>query len=321
MWIFGKWSQMEKMDIIKFIKRTLLFFLAVFLLDFTAGHAMRYFYFKQNSGSLYRTTFALDSTKAEVLVIGSSRASRHYNPEVMQEKMGMSVYNAGQKGNHIFYHYGILKAVLTRYKPKVVVLDLLYDEFKPEQDSYDRISTLLPYYDSHPELMELIQLRGPYETIKLRSRLYPYNSLILPVINGNLGLDKKREPEIKGFLPLDAVMADSVKKNSARVEYPLDSMKLKTYEKIISTCKEAGISLFIVFSPAYLDDIISNYSVTIGREMAVKNNVPFFDFAESAPFMNDYKLYSDNVHLNSKGAAIFSRQVADSILNHLKNPR
>lgn len=309
---------MEKQDIFRFVKRTLLFFLAVFLVDFAVGQVMRYFYFRQDSGSLYRTTYALDSTTAQVLVLGSSRASRHYNPDVMQVAMNQTVYNAGQKGNHIFYHYGILKAALKRYKPQVVVLDVLYDEFKPVQDSYDRLSVFLPYHDTHPELEELINLRSPFEPVKLVSKVYPYNSLILPVLNGNLGFDKIREPEIKGYLPIDAVMADSVKKTSERIEYELDSLKLQTFEKIISTCNNEGIRLFIVFSPAYLENIGNNYSVSIARKIASEKGVPFLDFSGTEPFTSDKNLYSDNVHLNAKGADIFSRQVADSIANRLK---
>ncbi|MBC6489943.1 hypothetical protein ACFSQD_06425 [Flavihumibacter stibioxidans] len=310
---------MEKQDIFRFVKRTLLFFLAVFLVDFAVGQVMRYFYFRQDSGSLYRTTYALDSTTAQVLVLGSSRASRHYNPDVMQVAMNRTVYNAGQKGNHIFYHYGILKGVLRRYKPQVVVLDILYDEFKPVQDSYDRLSVFLPYHDTHPELEELINLRSPFEPVKLVSKVYPYNSLILPVLNGNLGFDKVREPEIKGYLPIDAVMTDSVKKRSERIEYGLDSLKLQTFEEIMSTCKKEGINLYVVFSPAYLENIGNNYSVSIARKIASEQGVPFLDFSGTEPFVSDNKLYSDNVHLNAKGADIFSRQVADSIANRLKN--
>lgn len=310
---------MEKQDIFRFVKRTLLFFLAVFLVDFAVGQVMHYFYFRQDSGSLYRTTYALDSTTAEVLVLGSSRASRHYNPDVMQVAMNRTVYNAGQKGNHIFYHYGILKGALKRYKPQVIVLDVLYDEFKPVQDSYDRLSVFLPYHDTHPELEELINLRSPFEPVKLVSKVYPYNSLILPVLNGNLGFDKIREPEIKGYLPIDAVMVDSVKKKSERIEYELDSLKLQTFGKIISTCKNEGIRLFVVFSPAYLENIGNNYSVSIARKIASEQGVPFLDFSGAEPFTSDKKLFSDNVHLNARGADIFSRQVADSIANRLKN--
>ena len=174
-----------------FLVKLFLFLIIVFLLDFATGSILKYLYYKQDSGLLYRTTYAIDSTKADVLIFGASRANHHYYPGAFEKRLHMSCYNAGRDGNDIFYHYAILQGVLKRYTPKIAILDFAREEFFKNQESYDRLSSLLPYYDRHPEMRSIIQLKSPYEKYKLLSKIYPYNSLIFTIAVGNTGFNKK----------------------------------------------------------------------------------------------------------------------------------
>jgi len=94
-----------------FVLKTLLLIVFVFLIDCTIGTTLQYFYFKQESGFLYRTTYAIEKTKADVLIFGSSRASRHYNPNIFTNRIHLSCYNVGHDGNFILYQYAVLNAV------------------------------------------------------------------------------------------------------------------------------------------------------------------------------------------------------------------
>ena len=42
--------------------------------------------------------------------------------------MKLSFYNAGRDGNFMFYHLAVLKGVLNRYSPKIVILDFVAEE-------------------------------------------------------------------------------------------------------------------------------------------------------------------------------------------------
>ena len=42
----------------------------VFLLDFSIGNLLRHFYFKQQSGLQYRTTYAFEKTSEDILIFG-----------------------------------------------------------------------------------------------------------------------------------------------------------------------------------------------------------------------------------------------------------
>jgi hypothetical protein len=147
---------------IRFSVNLVLLFLIVFLFDWAGGAILRYFYFSQTSGLGYRTTYSIDSTRANILVFGSSRANHHYVPEVFEDSLKMSFYNTGRDGNFLFYNYAIFKAILKRYTPKILIMDINPDELYYNPDSYDRLSSLLPYYKDHPEIRDIIELRGPY---------------------------------------------------------------------------------------------------------------------------------------------------------------
>ena len=124
----------------------------LFFIDYVIGNVLKTFYFKQESGLQYRTTYSIDKTTADVLIFGSSTANHNYEPNAFEKGLGMSFYNAGADGSSIFYDYGILRAVLKRYKPKIAILSFEASEFFEYQNSYDELSALLPYYEDHPEI-------------------------------------------------------------------------------------------------------------------------------------------------------------------------
>ncbi|MDE3212752.1 MAG: hypothetical protein KGM98_05915, partial [Bacteroidota bacterium] len=149
----------------------------------------------------------MDSTKADLLIFGSSTANHNYYPDSIEKNLRLSCYNTGRDGMSIFYFYAVLKSDLKRYTPKVVILDFFPVEFRKEQMDYDRITALLPYYSSHPELRSIILMKSPYERLKLISRIYPFNSLAFTILGGNLQMNKNREINkgSQGYVPLPEV--------------------------------------------------------------------------------------------------------------------
>ena len=96
---------------------------ALFILDFGIGRTLRYFYFKETSGLHFRTTYAMEKTEADILIFGSSRANHHYVPEVFEDSLKMKFYNTGRDANGVFFQSAVLKSVLKRYKPKIIIYD------------------------------------------------------------------------------------------------------------------------------------------------------------------------------------------------------
>lgn len=202
--------------------------LVLIILDYTIGRTLRFFYFKETSGLHYRTTFSMDSTRADILIFGASRANHHYVPEVFEDSLKMSFYNTGRDGNGIFYQVAVLKSVLLRYTPRIIIFDYAGSFMKEEKD-YNRLSSILPYYKSHGEIREIVELKSPFEKIKLLSEVYPFNSQLLTIAIGNLEINKKRKPDNKGYVPLHKEWKGQIDTLYTDKHYTADSTKVSYF--------------------------------------------------------------------------------------------
>ncbi len=308
------YENIKKNHFTYFLFKVLILLAIVFVFDYSIGTILNYYYFKQQRGSQYLTTYAVEKTKAELLIFGSSRANHHYRPDIFEKGLNLSFFNAGRDGNFLFYHYAILKAVLKRYKPKMVILDFMHGEFSKNQDSYDRISTLLPYYKSHPEMRSVIELKSPFEKIKMLSSIYPNNSSLLIIAGGNALFSMKKREDNEGYIPFSNTWNEPIKNELTTYRYELDSTKIQIYKSFIHDCITSKVKLYVICSPYFLKSNFTDYSVRIARDIARKNNVMFLDYSQDSTFTNNIHLFADPEHLNDDGARIYSKKVVDTIL-------
>ena len=301
-----------------FASRLFLLFLIVFLFDFSIGKFLRYFYFKQQWGRQYRATYAIEKTRADVVIFGSSRAYHHYVPNIIEGSLKLSCYNTGSPGQFLFYSYAVLKAVLKRYTPKVVILDVTANDLQIDNESYDRLSFLLPYYKTHEELRPIINLKSPFEKVKLLSSIYPFNSTFLMIAGGNADYFKKKTSDIKGYKPLFGIWDTPIEvKNIA--PYKIDSTKLNIFKSFIEDCRKAETKLFIVCSPFFIRYDQKDYSLLVMKKIANEKNTDFIDFVNDTSFINHSYLFDNPGHLNARGAMLFTYRVMDSIVKLKKD--
>ena len=289
----------------------------VFVFDFGIGKALRYFYFKETAGLHFRTTYSMETTDADILVFGSSRANHHYVPEVFENSLKMSFYNTGRDANGIFFQTAVLISVLKRYTPKVIILDYA-GGFKKGDDAYDKLSSLLPYYRTHKEIRNIIELKSKFERIKLISEIYPFNSQILTIAIGNLEINKKRRPDDKGYVPLykewntkiDSI--ETFKGYSRDSDNLIDSNKLIAFRTFVNIAKKSGANVFVVYSPVFRK-FNKSEEIDICNDVCFYENVTFLDFSKDTLFLNNNHLFQDVGHLNHNGALIFSKLIVDKI--------
>lgn len=309
-----------KKDILKYyFKKVFLLFAIVFVLDYSIGYCLSYFYFRQESGMLYQTTYSIEKTTADILIFGSSRASHHFYPNVFEKRLNLTFYNVGRDAQLISYHYAVLKGVLKRYSPKVVILDFSYGEFRQNNYTDHGLSSLLPYYDRHPEMRSIIEQNSKFEKFKLLSHIYPYNSSMFIIAAGNAEFNKKRGGDVKGYVPYLRMWKGPMDIDSSLTKCEIDSNKVRAYESFIQDCIHSKIKLYIVCSPVYTKFIHPDYSVMIGQEIAKKNNIPFYDYSKDSVFINNVSYFADFMHMNDTGAKYFSNILIDKINNTKKN--
>lgn len=132
-----------------------------------------------------------------------------------------------------------------------MILDFVHGKFQQNQVGYDRLSSLLPYYRSHPEMRSIINLKSNYEKIKSLSYIYPYNSSIFTIAVGNTEFHKKRRGDIKGYVPLTNIWKDSIQIDHSPSSYEIDSVKVNAYETFIKDCIHSKVKLYIICSPYF----------------------------------------------------------------------
>ncbi len=294
-----------------FAAKLIFFIFLFFVIDFIAGSLLKNYYYSQDSGTLYHTTYAIEKSSEDVLIFGTSKANHSYNPELFQNRLGYSAYNVGRDGGSIFFDYALLKSVLKRYSPKIIILDVSW-EFETKQDAYDRLSMLLPYYKAHPEIRPIVAYKSKYEKFKLLSSVYPYNSMIFSILAGNAEFNKLRNKDLKGFVPLSKVLNEKIITHDIP-DYKIDSNRVNFFNSFIQDCRQANVKLYVVVSPDFMKLTKVEKSNHLAREIATKNGVDFFDYSCDTLFLNNAKYFTDPTHLNENGATIFTNLLIDKL--------
>jgi hypothetical protein len=296
----------------KFFIRLTILVVIFFIIDFAAGKVLNHFYFTQSSGFLYRMTYSIDYSNQQVLTFGSSRANHHYVPSVFENSFKKTFYNSGIDGQGILFEDALVKCILERYTPEYIILDFNAEEFAYSEASYDRLADLLPYYSEHiAELKPTIDLRGKYEQVKLLSKMYPFNSLVLSIAIGNTELNKKRKEDDKGYVPLQGTITYWPSDNE-KISEKIDTNKVNAFKNLISQAKKKNVKIFVVVSP-YFDKPLSTSYIDLAAKISDEMKISFWDYSVNEVFLKNDKLFKDLKHLNHQGAEIFSEMIAKRI--------
>lgn len=188
----------------KFLSGTVLFLLIAVILDIACGQMCSYLVNHAKGGDNGRNNYICNKVEEDILVFGSSRAIHHYNPVILADSLGMSCYNCGQDGNGIILNYGRMQLIWQRYRPKIVIYDVIpgFDLLSGE-DNHKYLGWLKAYYDM-PGIPEIFQSVDATEKYKMLSRMYRYNSKFLQIIADYI--HPMQSDGIKGFRPLEGEM-------------------------------------------------------------------------------------------------------------------
>lgn len=292
----------------RILTNLVILFCVMFVIDRVCGNVLKKIYFKQDHGYYYAITYSLTKMTSPVVIMGSSRANHHYISSEFQKEFNMPVYNTGSDGNYIFFNEALLTCMLKRYNPKIIILDILDDEFLKGSRSYDKLNVLLPYVDEYPEIRSVAYLKSPFEKYKLVSKIYPYNSLLLESLTGWLNVHNKKD-SLSGFVPLHGAWNQGPQ--TFKYDAPVDPRKVKAFENFINMCRTHGIRLYVFVSPSY-GIYESNQTLEIAAGLAQKNGFLFHSYMND-PVFNNGNLFKDTRHLNVEGARLYTSLVLEDL--------
>ena len=266
-----------------------------------------------NQSHFSRMNYSISKAEADCIILGSSHASHHYNPDIISDSLQMTVYNAGREGHGITYSLALLKAMLSRYTPKMVILDVKYEE---SDEWLSRVRDLKPYFKEYPSAMETdVMINGSREHFRLMWNSYIYNSTFHPLLKSYI-TGSRAKYKCNGYDPIP-VRESKVKGVKEQVE-PVKAaspMYKECLAELSSLCNERGVALFLVSSPTLV-----RFKYKSPAEPVIDSlGLTYLNHFNDEFFLTHTELFRDGDHLFETGADEFTSKVCSELKKVINN--
>ncbi|MCK9163629.1 MAG: hypothetical protein WCR29_04195 [Bacteroidales bacterium] len=263
------------------------------------------------------TEYTIEKVNTDIIILGSSRANRHYSPSIIEKKLKLTTYNCG-KSNQLNFNYSaaMFDALVKRYTPKLVIFDIepiiLDKAFAKE---YNLPNELNHYYFKNNLFKEIVNNADPTERIKILSSMYRYNSRFIYIFDQLLA---PKNNIYHGYVPLkNKGYKQKIQYKSYQKEGEIDQFIVSLLKRTIVLAKEKNIKLIFSISPQYQS---SNYSQTksykLLQQILNDQKIPLINNSNTT-LISDPNDYNDIMHLNQRGADKFSEKFAEQVIKQL----
>lgn len=290
----------------KFLIKVAIFFVIVAGVDSLAGLSFKTLERSARGGFTKRDSYICDQLVTDVLIIGSSRCVRHYNPQIVTDSLGLSCYNAGQMGNGIILNYGRFRMIKERKQPSVIIYDLHpYFDLLVGEDNHRYLTWLKSHYE-RDGIAEIFESIDKTEKYKMLSKMYRYNSRWVEML-----IDYAHpitEARKDGYSPLHGEldrMKLRINHDNANSNYSFDELKEDYINKLIEEAKGSRV-IFVVSPIWYGMDTLQFQPV---KDLCKEKRIQFIDFANNAKYVHNDRYFEDGNHMNEIGADEFTRDL------------
>ena len=164
-----------------------------FFVGFVGSKSLDAFPSFKETNQPVKNNYRMMRMETDVVIIGASRASHHYNTTMLSDSIRQftgndySIYNAGIDGKYVNLSCLAIECILDRYSPKMIVLDcgsteLCHERGKPMKLNYMNFSA--PYYHKTKTAKRYFDEMSCKESICVKSNLFCYgNGKILRYAN------------------------------------------------------------------------------------------------------------------------------------------
>ncbi|MBR3078922.1 MAG: hypothetical protein IKH01_03805 [Prevotella sp.] len=279
-----------------------------FLFDRALSMGLKYLYAQSNATDEYKISYSNETTQDSILFFGSSRCLHHYVPAIFEKETGKSCFNAADWGiKNIYYHYGLLGNILTRYTPQTIIFEIHpCDWLKTPFSGTERATSLAPYCGMSDACDEMLKLSGKYWPCQL-SWTYRYTGSLPNLLTGKFGT---MDRSLKGWKPMEGIL-DTTDVKAEEYPFPVDQERVALLERFIDDCQQHHIQLIMVESPMYIcskEDVFK-----FPRDLAAKHHIKFIDHYRDTSFVGHAEYFYDFGHLNRQGAERYSAMIAKEL--------
>lgn len=295
----------------------MLFLILFFVVDFSIGIIAKNSISKLNTGLMGLANNTIKDT-SKILILGSSRAQNHYNSELISKKCNLSAFNGGQGGYGTLYTYAVLNERLRESSPQLIILDIAPNILVDEKQ-FEKLTTLMPLCSLYPSFSEIVKKNPNYKEITFWINTLKYNSTLFDFFYDKVAAKKKDgytaipEPiNLKTFVPF--YYKPELFSNEMKIKMnTILNSQLKYVTKMKKLCDKNRIQFLVIVSPSYIDHDKTNTIKNKLFDYLKNNHIQAINFTASTLFTKNSELFHDQLHLNGKGAKVFSNQVADSL--------
>lgn len=293
-----------KNNIVKFFLSICSFFVLLIVADRIVARVENRL-FASNDHKINYALYGKEST--DILILGSSRASHHYVPQMLTNSLGMKCMNLGTDGQGIFYNYSLFHLYTKHQTPKIVIYELsVFDWAAEKGNMYGNLDALSTIYGKNQCVDSLIAKSSP--SFKIVTAIF--NSFCFNGKLHNALINTYQTRNKAGYLPLEGQRpADMPIVDSETIEVPqIEPVKMAYMKRLISECEQKGITFILAISPS-LKREDSHIIQQVAAELC-GDEIVFLNYLDS---IDDMSLYKDNTHMNSKGAEWYTSQIINEL--------
>jgi hypothetical protein len=267
------------------------------------------------------------SIKAEIAILGSSRAWVHFDPKIISDSLNTQCYNFGEDASNILLQYIRYKEYTTfNLKPKLVIISIDMWTFINRNNGYPT-NRYYPYMLWNTRVFNILKgyNKEGYNKNKFFIPMLRYLGLnqIKLIINNpskpyfkgfnkSFELSNNGKFRFNGYRGMDLHWKEN--DNSAQIkdyEVDIDTSLVTIMKSFIKEIQQEGINIIMVYTPEYKDgqSIVKNRNEVFSKfeEISSIYNVPIYDYSDSL-ISEKKELFYNVQHLNKEGATIFTNQ-------------
>ena len=159
----------------KFLSKIMVFLILLTIIYIITAQTFRYLDL-QVKGESGRMRYIHNELIADSIIMGSSRALHHYDPDILG-----NYYNVGEDRMGIIFSMGRLQLLKQRRMPHMLIYDVEPDYDLLQDDNSTYLTNLRPYYH-RPGIREIFWDVDSTERIKMLFPFYQYNSRLLKLL-------------------------------------------------------------------------------------------------------------------------------------------
>jgi hypothetical protein len=260
---------------------------------------------------------------SEIVIFGSSRALKHFDPEIFESSLDLSTYNMGADGAPYGFQLIKIKHYLKHnVPPSVIVLNVDIMSMSPERKLLQK-EKYFPYFYS----LESLSIMSRYDDNIIWEAILPmykyrgYRDVFFMGLASHFTDFEREMKGYKGYIGSTDRWDNGFE--AFKTEHPDVFQQdfepgFADFLKIVSEIERTDAMLFLVWSPEYYKlqefegPLLSEMKMKYSNLAKSKKNVFFLDYTKDSLNYNTDYFYNFN-HLNKKGATILSTKVADTI--------